>query len=98
VNRPGLGEGPSAPVSLPPLSIPPPSLIPSSPSPLLRAGRAVLGDDDVPSDEAHWFLVENPKVSKKHATIRWDAAASTLRLKCHGRNGLVYNRACAADD
>jgi predicted component of type VI protein secretion system len=52
----------------------------------------MVGDDEVPGDQANWLIVDNQRVSKKHATIRWDAEAKAFKLKCHGRNGVDCNR------
>jgi hypothetical protein len=45
----------------------------------------------VPNDPIHWLVVENGKVSKKHAVIFHKPGTTELRLRCYGRNGVDFN-------
>ena len=45
----------------------------------------------VPNDPKHWHVVDNGKVSKKHAVIFNKPGSGELRLRCYGRNGVDFN-------
>jgi hypothetical protein len=45
----------------------------------------------VPNDPKHWHVVDNGKVSKKHAVIFHKPGSKELRLRCYGRNGVDFD-------
>jgi hypothetical protein len=45
----------------------------------------------VSADPLHWLIVNNMKVSRKHAVIFFDAAENKFRLRCCSRNPVDVN-------
>ncbi len=43
------------------------------------------------ADPAQWLVIDNGKVSKKHAVIFFDEMIQEFKLRCYGRNGVDCN-------
>jgi len=57
-------------------------------------GRTVSADPDtgLSDDPSSWWLFPNqPKISRKHAIIRWNEATQQFCIKCYGSNGADVN-------
>ena len=49
--------------------------------------------------KGHIYLSDDPKISKRHASIDWNSETSAFYIKCVGRNSMVVNQAkINADD